>query len=318
MKSFDSCDLCGGNEFEFILSGRDRIYNVPGEYNLKKCLKCGLFFIDPQPSKEELAKHYPSSSYYSLRESLPGWKKRLVILLYKTFYSGNGSSMLKFVLFPLFPIVRGTRILPSGKLLDVGCGSGKFLVYMRHFKMDCYGVEPGVFDKRIATEYGLKIENTSLLEADYPDIFFDVITLNYVLEHAASPFVMLKKIHRLLKPDGTAIIAIPQSNCLAFNLFGERWVQLDIPRHLFIFQVKSIGEYARRTDFKIETIRFNSNAFQFLGSLFYLFNRKREKFLSDQTFYENPLFILLATPFAYFANLFSIGDQFEGVLRKQK
>ena len=316
MNRIESCDLCGSKQFEFLFSGRDRMYNILGDYNLKKCVKCGLIFIDPQPSGAELAEHYPASKYYSLGEKLAPGKTRLVILLYKTFYSGNGSSALKLALFPLYPLVRFTRISTLGRTLDVGCGSGKFSVYMKHFGMDCYGVEPGQFDKRFAKENGLKIKHCSLLEADYPDNYFDVITMNHVFEHSDRPTDMLKKLHEILKPGGTLVIAVPQSSCLAYRLFGRHWVQLDVPRHLFIFQLKTIRAYAEKTGFKIEKIRFNSKSFQFLGSLFYLRNKGKEKFLSDTNFFENPLLLFLVTPFAYFCNLLRIGDQIEVILRK--
>jgi 2-polyprenyl-3-methyl-5-hydroxy-6-metoxy-1,4-benzoquinol methylase len=316
MNREESCDLCGSKESEFLFSAHDRMYNVPGNYCLKKCKKCGLLFIDPQPTEEKLAEHYPPNKYYSLEEELSPLKKRLVILLYKTFYSGKGSSVLKFALFPLYPLVRFTRIAPSGNTLDVGCGSGKFLVYMKYFNENCYGVEPGKFDGQFAKENGLKIKNCALLEADYPDNYFDVITLNHVFEHSTNPTDTLKKLNKLLKPEGTLVIAIPQSGCLAYRIFRRHWVQLDVPRHLFIFQEKTIREYARKTGFKIEKIRFNSTSFQFLGSLFYLRNRGKEKFLSDTRFFENPLFIFLVTPFAYFCNLLKIGDQIEIILRK--
>ena len=316
MTRVESCDLCGSKEFEPLFSAHDRMYNVAGDYCVKKCKKCGLFFIDPQPTATKLAEHYPPSKYYSLEEKLSPLKKRLVILLYKTYYSGNGSSVLKLALFPLYPLVRFTRISPSGRTLDVGCGSGKFLVYMKYFDMDCYGVEPGKFDERFAKENGLKIKNCNLLEADYPDNYFDVITLNHVFEHSTRPTETMKKLHKLLKPQGTLVIAIPQSSCLAYRIFGRHWVQFDIPRHLFIFQVKTIKEYARKTGFKIEKIRFNSTSFQFLGSLFYLRNRGKERFLSDTKVFENPLLVFLATPFAYFCNLLQIGDQIEIILRK--
>lgn len=318
MKEIKFCDLCGNKEFEFLFLGHDRMYNIEGEYSMYRCKKCGLLFINPQPAEKELAHHYPAYNYYSLGDTMPSWKKKLLPTLYKTYYSKKGKSSLKIVFFPVLPLLRFTKILPKGKILDVGCGLGNFLALMKHFGMECYGVEPGKFNEEFAKENNLKIKNCTFSEAYYPDNYFDVITLNHVLEHTRCPTETLNKLNHILKPRGTLIITIPQSDSLAYKMFGRFWVQLDIPRHLFIFQVKTIKAYARKTGFKIEKIRYNSTSFQFLGSLFYLINkyRKKEKFLSDRNFVNNPLLVFLFLPFAYICNFIKMGDQIEMVLKK--
>jgi ubiquinone/menaquinone biosynthesis C-methylase UbiE len=315
MKEIEFCDLCSNKEFEFLFSGHDRMYNIKGDYSLYRCTKCGLFFINPQPTEKEIAKHYPPNKYYSLG-IMPSWKKKLLHILYKTFYSNKGNSALKLLFFPVLPMLRFTKILPGRKILDVGCGAGNFLVLMKYFDMDCYGVEPSKFDELFAKKNNLEIKNCNFLEADYQDNYFDIITLNHVFEHSSCPTETLKKINRLLKPEGTLIMTIPQSDCLAYKVFGRYWVQLDVPRHLFMFQEKTIKEYARKTGFKIEKVRYNSTSFQFLGSFFYLKNRGKERYLSDKNFVKNPLLVFLLTPFAYVCNLLKIGDQIEVILCK--
>lgn len=320
MKEIEFCDLCGNKEFEFLFSGHDLMYNIKGDYSLYRCTECGLLFINPQPTEKEIAKHYPPHKYYSLGGIMPSWKEKLLYVLYKTFYSKKGNPSLKLVFFPVFPLLRFAEILPGGKILDVGCGVGNFLVLMKYFNMDCHGVEPGKFDEQLAKENNLEIKNCTFLEANYPDNYFDVITLNHVFEHTNCPTETLKKLNRILKPGGTLIIAIPQSDCLAYKIFGQCWVQLDIPRHLFTFQEKTIKEYAKKTGFKIKKIRYNSTSFQFLGSFLYWTNnyRRKEKYLSDRNFVNNPLFLNnpLLLPFAYICNFLKVGDQLEIILKK--
>jgi hypothetical protein len=95
-------------------------------------------------------------------------------------------------------------------------------------------------------------------------------------------------------------------------------VQLDIPRHLFTFSKKTIKEYAKKTGFKIEKIRYNSTPFQFLGSFLYWANnnRKQQKYLSDKNFVGSPLFNFLLLPIAYICNFLKTGDQLEITLKK--
>src|SRR3990172_1171689 len=192
MKKTESCDLCGSKELKFMFLGHDRMYNIKGDYSVYKCMKCGLFFINPQPTEKEIAKHYPPLKYYSL-EAMPAYKIKLLLILYKTFYSNKGNSALRLFFFPMFPLLRFTRILPGRKILDVGCGAGNFLVLMKYFNMNCYGVEPSKFDELAAKQNNLEIKNCSFLEADYQENYFDIITLNHVFEHSGCPTETLKK-----------------------------------------------------------------------------------------------------------------------------
>ncbi len=293
------------------------MHNIKGFYNLNKCPQCGLYFINPQPTEKEITKHYPAHKYYSLGEIMLPRKKKLLTTLYKTYYTEKGNSLLKLLFFPLYPSVRYARIIPRGKILDIGCGAGKFLILMKSFNMECHGVEPGKFNEEYAKANDLIIKNCTFMEADYPEHYFDVITLNHVFEHSNQPTETLKKINRLLKPNGKLVIAVPQIQCLAYKIFRQHWVQLDIPRHLFSFQESTIRKYAEKTGFKIEQIRYNSIPFQFLGSLYYLKYRKKEKYLTDNNNVKNPLLNFLFYPFAFFCNALKIGDQFEVVMRKQ-
>jgi 2-polyprenyl-3-methyl-5-hydroxy-6-metoxy-1,4-benzoquinol methylase len=314
VKKIEFCDLCGGKEFEFLFSGHDWTQNIKGDYSLYRCTECGLFFINPQPTEREIAEHYQSHKYYSFRGTVPAWKK----MFYKTFYSKKANPFLELVFFPLLPLPRSTKIMLGGRFLDVGCGAGSFLALMKYFNMDCHGVEPGKFDEQFAKENNLKIKNCTLLEANFPDNYFDVITLNHVFEHVSNPAETLRELHRILKPGGTLILAVPQSDCIAYKIFGRYWVQLDIPRHLFTFSKKTIKEYAKKTEFKIEKMRYNSTSFQFLGSFLYWANnnRKQQKYLTDKNFVGSPLFNFLLLPIAYICNFLKTGDQLEITLKK--
>src|SRR3989339_563091 len=43
----------------------------------------------------------------------------------------------------------------------------------------------------------------------FADAYFDLIEANHILEHLDSPFVIMKELHRLLKPGGRLIIRVP-------------------------------------------------------------------------------------------------------------
>src|SRR3989344_8885358 len=64
-----SCILCGFSSFKLMFLGRDRMLDLPGEFDVKKCGNCSLVFLDPAPSQELLKKHYPTLNYYSYSRS---------------------------------------------------------------------------------------------------------------------------------------------------------------------------------------------------------------------------------------------------------
>lgn len=127
------CYLCGGRG-ELLYEGlHDRLFGVPGRWNLKCCQRedCGLIWLDPMPTEEDIGKAY--STYYTHRQAgdaRPAGSGKLTIFVRRALYK------------PLLRVLRvrkGRKYLksmcldqtPAGKLLEVGCGDGKRLARMR-------------------------------------------------------------------------------------------------------------------------------------------------------------------------------------------
>lgn len=310
MKKIKKCDLCGHEDFIYLFSNHDGMYNIAKKYSLYKCKNCGLIFLNPQPNKKELLKHYPSKKYYSLTKTSNLFNK-----IYKIYF---GKKFLRFLLLPLSPFLRSLITIKGGNLLDVGCGKGDFLSIVKPLGMNCYGVEPNDFDKDFMKKNKLNIFQGNLNEANFLPNFFDVITMNHVFEHMHQPSKMLKELYRILVPGGTLILATPISNALLFKIFGKFWVQLDTPRHLFIYSVSNLKQYANKVGFEVINIRYNSKPFQFIGTIFYLLNKNKtnKKYLQESKLIKSKILFLLFLPFCYIFNLFKIGDQVEIILKK--
>ncbi|WP_320040095.1 class I SAM-dependent methyltransferase [uncultured Desulfobacter sp.] len=102
------------------------------------------------------------------------------------------------------------RFIPSGRILDVGCGNGKFLRVLGD-AWKKYGCDVAPAAVQFVRQNRLFNVRLGLLEElDYPKQFFDVVYFRASLHHTENPRKTLEVAHRLVKPSG--IVAISMSN----------------------------------------------------------------------------------------------------------
>ncbi len=308
------CLVCGSKDKRFLFMGKDRLHGVPGTFRVVKCRKCGLIMLDPQPSLNELAKYYPQDYHAHARYNPGSAKERFAIYLYKLFFQKGGNPLLKLVFLPFKHLLRGAKIIPGAKILDVGCGNGAFLYKMQAAGMDAYGVEISARGAKEARRLGLKVKCGTLEGQHYPSAYFDVITLNHVLEHVPDPVKTLKELGRILKPNGTLIIAVPNSRSLARVIFGRYWASLDVPRHLMTHNPRTMRIAAKKAGLRVKKVRFVSFPFQFQASLSYLLHPKAKIPLDKTWLGKSKLAYWLLFPLVYIVDLLHIGDVIEVTL----
>lgn len=319
----DYCDLCGSRLHKLVFTNHDRMFpEIEGEFKIYQCQNCGLSFLN-QPSPEELKKHY--STGYSIYSDLNGPShSRKIFTLIETLYhyiqKNNNLGFLRvfrFLLLPFSSYFRTVKVVENGKYLDIGCGIGYFPLVMKYLGMKPHGVEPVDFNQELSQNYSLNISNCTLEEAKYNDEYFDFITLNHVFEHVPNPSQTMKEIYRILKPGGHLIIAVPVSDSLASKVFGKYWAQLDTPRHLYLFSTSVLKKYAKKYNFDILEIRYNSDPrYQIISSFIYFWESFRGK-KSRRILIHNLYLNILLIPLTTILNLFKIGDQCEIILKKQ-
>ncbi|MEP6937451.1 MAG: class I SAM-dependent methyltransferase [Chthoniobacterales bacterium] len=130
--------------------------------------------------------------------------------------------------------VRFLPARPGGKLLDVGCGNGSFLHLMRRLAWEVQGIEPDPEAAAIAAAQNLCVEVADVTRAELPDSYFDAITLTHVAEHFPAPAAAFATLARALKPGGIIVSISPNPAGVVRRLFGNKWYQLDPPRHFVI------------------------------------------------------------------------------------
>lgn len=209
---------------------RVKDYSVSNEeFALIPNPKYGYLETDPQPSLDKLPDYYKSDDYISHTDS----KRNLfenVYHLVRTF-----SLNRKLALIDSFS--------SKGKnLLDVGCGTGGFLAVTKKRGWTGFGIEPNVQARNIGNKKtdDRIFDVNKLLEFDAES--FDVITLWHVLEHLPNLEDQISLLKKLLKANGTLIIAVPNHNSFDARHYNEYWAAYDVPRHLWHFNKKSVSK----------------------------------------------------------------------------
>ena len=236
MQTID-CNLCGSDKSKEIFCARDFTFASGERFRYVKCPECGLVFLSPRPSPDEIDKYYPDVYYQEY---------------------GEGPRELEFLRSDYSEVIAGIR--PPGRILDLGSQKGVFLKRMQDKGWEGFGVDISEKACRIAkTDYGLKnIYAGNILDIDFPEDYFDVITLWHVVEHLHEPLHVMQKLRRLLKPDGILVAECPNIGSISAKLFGARWQPLDAPRHLYQFSGRTLRDLMRRAGFMVNKVDYRS------------------------------------------------------------
>lgn len=165
-------------------------------------------------------------------------------MLYQTVRNFTNKSKAKLV----------QRLSKGKSILDIGCATGEFLIACKQKGFIVYGVEPNEKAREVALEnHKLVINDLSFLD-ECESNSFDVITMWHVLEHVHEINKRMQQVYRLLREDGTAIIALPNYESYDAAHYKENWAAYDVPRHLFHFNKTSFETLAKKNGFQLREI----------------------------------------------------------------
>lgn len=140
------------------------------------------------------------------------------------------------------------------RVLDVGCGNGTYLLWLRELGWECYGNEIDTGAVIEARQAGLDVFHGDLQQAGYPVESFDIINFSSVLDHTADPLGNLREAFRLLKPGGEIIAHCPNFASLQSQLFGQNWYNYIPPEHLYYFPPNTLMAIFEKAGFRVEKL----------------------------------------------------------------
>lgn len=290
------------------------------KFNILECNNCGLAYVYPFLGIDEekrlyedyIAHHffeYVTSEQADIQFKL---QDRFNDLLGGIFFKSRNIWLKKILSCFLFQRMLITYpIFSHGanghlKILDIGCGDGHFLSKAKRYGYLCYGTEyHDALIRRLRAQgirASTKIEDFEK-EIKNNDDKFDLIRINWVLEHVMYPQNILIDAKRLLKDNGELIIGVPNFNTPA-RVFKEHF-QMHIPQHRQLFTKNSIIKMLRICGFKV--VYFRTKSLGVLGPTL----ARRYKFKKVNL----PL-RLIDIFFSVIFDLFNIGDCIEVYAKK--
>ena len=248
---------------------REMMFGRGGVYEYLECGSCGTLQLLNPPENPDGA--YPQS-YYTfdnpIRDPITASLKRLRARAALTGRGTVGLLMTRAFGVPL--VVRWVQdwaryagVTPSTSILDVGCGKAHIFPDLIGLGFrSLIGIDP-YLEGDIDFGHGIKALRMGIEDVQTT---FDFVMLHHSFEHMGDPDLALRHIHRVLAPEGTALIRIPIAGSYAWKTYGTDWVQLDAPRHLLIPSRAGMHILVNRAGFEIAAEVFDSDGFQFWGS----------------------------------------------------
>lgn len=239
------CPHCGADDREIVAKGLDFEYRTcENEFTFVSCKKCKLVYLNPIPRPELIGDVYPSN-YKPFHFHK---KKDNFILKVRNILDRRKASFYR-------------DLLPEkARILDVGCGDGRYLKILGEVGPDNWqleGVDFGETAVKRARERGLNVIQGEYETLDLGESKYDLIILNQVIEHFIEPAAMVEKLHRELKKGGYLNIETPSLDGWDAYIFKKSfWGGYHFPRHITLFNEETVKGFFESRGFKINRIRY--------------------------------------------------------------
>lgn len=264
IEAVQRCPVCGSALSKKIHTDlQDFLESVPGVWDMYLCEKCESGYLSPRPKASSIGKAY--GNYYTHtdarleHEADNGdstlWRLVNGYLNHRYAASRVPASSLGFFLIPLIVPLRQQldyffRYLPRtpGRVLDVGCGNGRFLLRALQAGWEVKGIEPDMKAAKSAQLAGVPVSQQGI--EDTPGRGdFDVVTCSHVIEHVHDPLTLLRNVKSHLRPGGQLWLATPNMQSIGHWVFGADWRGLEPPRHMQVLSRSALRTLLERAGF---------------------------------------------------------------------
>ena len=200
---------------------------------LRRCVRCGLFFIDPYPdARSQTEAIVADYNFGDLEVAAPETYHRAEVSMYDRF----------------FPAI-AEECAGAHRVLDVGCGTGHLLERLGASFPTLYraGIELNPRRAAMARRYARCDVQQVPIEHFASDVPFDVVTMINVISHIPSFDALFASVRRLLEPTGRFIIKTGE---VAPDVRKRALFDWSIPDHLHFLGLETLAVINRKYGFR--------------------------------------------------------------------
>ncbi len=264
MREDVTCLLGCSPKDDIVLTGRDLLHHLPGEFHVVKCCTCGLMRTNPRPTPGTIGFYYPANYGPYLCTRVVQTKsnsriKKLLKPLANWIFNSNSMRLPKLV---------------PGRMLEIGCASGAFLHRMAEQGWQVQGIEFSENAARAAAQLGYPVHAGALEGAPSPAEPFDLLVGWMVLEHLHDPIGGLRKLRSWAKTGAWLVLSVPNARSLEFYLFRDKWYALQLPTHFHHFTPSTLKKVLSASGWALEKIYHQRTLSNLIGSTGYVLHEK--------------------------------------------
>ena len=234
---FVNCNLCDSNS--------TRKFMIIKGFNIVKCKKCGLTYVNPRLKERKLheiydKKYFSNQAFNGAKSPFYGYGRYLED---KDYIKDTFNKRLKII----------NKLSRRGRLLDVGCALGFFLELARDNGWDVQGLEISKHAYNYAKNMlKLPVVNKMLEKSRFKSNSFDVVTMFDVIEHLSDPKFTLKEIRRILKPNGLLVITTPDIGSITAKILWRNWEEVSrVREHIYFFSKNTLKKILESLNFEV-------------------------------------------------------------------
>lgn len=230
----DPCVLCGALRREPVLEVTLTHADMTRTFRLLRCVLCELVMTEPRLAGDEMEAHYRRDYWGRAHPDDLAWVRR---------DQRHRTAFLH-------------RFRRQGRLLDVGCGLGLFLLALDPAHWDRYGLEPMPvpYEEAVRRLGADRIRAGGLTPSKFPQESFDVVTFWDVLEHLPNPRAALEEAFQLLRPGGLVLVTLPNFASYQARRFREDWYALSLPHHLYHFTPATLTRLFEAVGYRVRVL----------------------------------------------------------------
>ena len=238
-----------------VVSSRDRISGVGGDFSIVRCETCGLARTNPRPTRETIGVYYPDAYapyQYTKARVRPRASRSLVHRIGRRLVQFNSDRL---------PAVS------PGHVLEIGCASGAYLEYLASLGWSAEGVELNSSAAVCAAERGFRVQNRAV-EAMLPPCEPPSLVVAWmVLEHLHDPLGGLQRFHAWSKPGAWLVASIPNFASFGASAFGAEWYPLQLPCHLYHYEAPTLRTLLARAGWRMRRVFYHRTLNDYLSSV---------------------------------------------------